>query len=39
MVRVLGYTRDAQALRKTSTEVPNLSKGKVCSNFSLSICI
>jgi hypothetical protein len=34
-----GCTLDVQALRKASTEVPNLSKGKMCFNFSLSISI
>jgi hypothetical protein len=32
-----GATRHVQALRKASAEVPNLSKGEVCSNYSLSI--
>jgi hypothetical protein len=33
-----GGTRHVQALRKALVEVPNLSKGEMCSNYSLSIC-
>jgi hypothetical protein len=33
-----GGTRHVQAPRKASAEVPNLSKGEMCSNYSLSIC-
>jgi hypothetical protein len=33
-----GGTRHVQASRKASVEVPNLSKGEMCSNYSLSIC-
>jgi hypothetical protein len=34
-----GGTRHVQALRKVSVEVPNLSKGEMCSNYYLSICL
>jgi hypothetical protein len=34
---VQGGTRHVQALRKASVEVSNLSKGEMCSNYSLSI--
>jgi hypothetical protein len=34
-----GCTRDVQAARKLSAEAPNLSKGEICSNYSLSICV
>jgi hypothetical protein len=33
-----GGTRHVQAPRKASAEVPNLSKGEMCSNYSLNIC-
>jgi hypothetical protein len=33
-----GGTQHVQALRKELVEVPNLSKGEICSNYSLSIC-
>jgi hypothetical protein len=33
-----GGTRHIQAPRKVSVEVPNLSKGEMCSNYSLNIC-
>jgi hypothetical protein len=33
-----GGTRHVQAPRKASVEVPNLSKGEMCSNYYLSIC-
>jgi hypothetical protein len=32
-----GCTLDVHAPRKVSAEAPNLSKGEMCSNFSLSI--
>jgi hypothetical protein len=33
-----GGTRHVHAPRKVSAEVSNLSKGEICSNYSLSIC-
>jgi hypothetical protein len=32
-----GCTRDVQAPRKSLAEAPNLSKGEMCSKYSLSI--